>query len=98
MANGTSGPRLSRGPAVHYFDAPKPRKSSALRHLTIKPEALMRRLIEVFSIEGNLVLDPFLGSGTTAVAALQTQRRFVGFEIEKEYYEQAKQRLITHLT
>ena len=51
-------------------------------HMTIKPEGIMERLIEVFSVQGQTVLEPFMGSGTTGVAALRKMRKFIGFEIE----------------
>ena len=54
---------------------------------------LIRKLIEHSSKQGDLILDPFMGSGTTAVACKQLNRNFIGFEIDKRYYEIAKQRL-----
>jgi len=44
-------------------------------------------------VEGNLVLDPFMGSGTTGEAALNLKRRFIGIEVDKEHYSRTKQRL-----
>lgn len=64
-----------------------------LLHPTQKPEAIVRRLIETATKEGDLVLDPFVGSGTTAVACKQLNRRFIGFEISKEYCDVAEKRL-----
>lgn len=75
---------------------PKPskeEKGSKNEHLTVKPVKLMEHLIKIFSKEGDLVLDPFLGSGTTAVAALANSRRIVGFEISSEYFETIKERV-----
>jgi len=65
------------------FDYKKSRKS--FDHLTPKPVDLMERLIEVFSLPGQTVLDPFMGSGTTGVAALKAKRKFVGCELEQGY-------------
>lgn len=62
-------------------------------HPTVKPIALIRKLILNSSIEGNLILDCFLGSGTTAVACKQLRRNFIGFEIDKDYYDIAQKRL-----
>lgn len=62
-------------------------------HLTVKPLALIEHLIRLFSRPGQTVLDPFLGSGTHAVAALRTGRRFIGIEREPKYLEIAMQRL-----
>lgn len=62
-------------------------------HPTQKPESLMVKLIEDFTLPGELVFDPFFGSGTTAVACQKTQRRFVGFENDAAFYEIAKARV-----
>ena len=58
-----------------------------------KPEALIRKLILHSSNEGDLVLDCFVGSGTTAVACKQLNRDFIGFEIDEKYVEMANKRL-----
>jgi DNA modification methylase len=57
------------------------------------PESLLMRIIAVSSNQGDCVLDPFVGSGTTAAAALKLQRDYVGIEISQDYAEKAKQRL-----
>ena len=62
-------------------------------HSTQKPLKLIERLIIASSNEGMLVLDPFMGSGATAVAAKKLGRRFIGFEIDEEYYKDALTRL-----
>lgn len=62
-------------------------------HPTIKPIELIKRYILNSSLEGDLVLDTFLGSGTTAVACKETNRRYIGFEINEEYYKIAQDRL-----
>lgn len=62
-------------------------------HPTIKPEMIIETLIQNSSQENDVVLDPFMGSGTTAVCATTLKRRFIGFEIEKRYYEIAIDRL-----
>lgn len=64
-----------------------------MQHPTQKPTELIERLIEKFSDEGNIVLDPFLGSGTTAVAAVKTNRHYIGFEIDETYFDVSGQRL-----
>ena len=68
------------------FSYRKPNKSKAFEHMTVKPADMIRRLIEIFTLPGQTVLDPFMGSGTTAVAALDAGRRVIGFEIERKYY------------
>lgn len=62
-------------------------------HLTPKPVALLRHLIQLFSIKSQVVLDPFVGSGSTAVAAMQTERSCIGMEINPKYIELTKQKL-----
>lgn len=62
-------------------------------HPTQKPMALMLELISLFSNEGQTVLDPFAGSGTTLVAAKKLGRHFLGFEISEEYCKIARERL-----
>ena len=59
------------------------------------PLALVKKILSFSSREGHLVLDPFLGSGTVAVAAKEMGRRYLGFEIVEEYYEMARERLAT---
>ena len=54
---------------------------------------LPRRLIELYTFRGELVLDPFMGSGSTAVAAVETGRRFVGYDIDPGYLEIARTRV-----
>src|ERR1700688_378496 len=78
------------------FQYKKPHKGKMIDHMTVKPIDLMARLIEVFSVKGQTVLDPFLGSGTTGVAALEAGRKFIGFEIEKRYFDIATKRLKTY--
>ena len=64
-----------------------------MQHPTQKPTELIERLIEKFSDEGDIVLDPFLGSGTTAVAAVNTNRHYIGFEVDETYFDIACKRL-----
>ncbi|WP_414472587.1 DNA-methyltransferase [Microvirga sp. M2] len=62
-------------------------------HPTQKPVRLMQALIELTTQEGQTVLDPFCGSGTTLVAAKALKRRFIGFEADETYVETARKRL-----
>jgi len=63
-------------------------------HITVKPLSLIEHLIKLFSKEGALVVDPFLGSGTTAVACKHTNRKCIGIELNEEYYKIALKRII----
>lgn len=64
----------------------KAEKGENNTHITVKPIALMEHLIKLFSKENSLVVDPFLGSGTTAVACKNTNRKCLGIELNEEYY------------
>ena len=63
-------------------------------HPTPFPIELPRRCIKLFSFVGDIVLDPFMGSGTTVIAAAQNKRKGIGIEIDKEYCELAKRRIL----
>jgi DNA modification methylase len=63
------------------------------KHPTIKPLPFIENHIINSSKEGELILDCYCGSGTTLVGAIETNRNFIGFEIDKNYYEIAKQRV-----
>ena len=62
-------------------------------HPTQKPIKLMELLIEMTTTEGQIVCDPFSGSGTTLVAALKMKRQFIGYENNAEYYKIACERI-----
>lgn len=68
-------------------------KGEGNSHLTVKPVALIEHLIRLFSVEGQTVLDPFTGSGSHGVAAIRSGRKFIGFEIEREYARIASTRI-----
>lgn len=71
-----------------------PEKSNAKRcHPAQYPESLAHDHIISWSNPGNVVLDPFMGSGTTGVACISTGRKFIGFEIDEEYFAIASERL-----
>ena len=62
-------------------------------HPTQKPVALIADLIRTYTNEGDTILDNCMGSGTTAVACIKEKRHFIGFELNKEYYDKACQRI-----
>jgi len=68
------------------------------KHPTVKPIALMEYLIKLVTPPEGIVLDPFLGSGTTALAALNLGRFFIGIELNEEYCEIARRRIEQHKT
>jgi len=62
-------------------------------HITVKPLALIEHLVKLFSKKGSLVVDPFLGSGTTAIACKNTERKCIGIELNEEYYKICLERI-----
>ena len=64
-----------------------------IEHITVKPVRLIAHLIKLFTRAGQTVLDPFLGSGSHGVAAIESNRKFIGFEIEKKYFDIASKRI-----
>ena len=66
-------------------------------HPTQKPVYVMRWIIERLTNENDIVLDPFMGSGTTGVACKELNRRFIGSELDKNYFNMAQQRINTYL-
>jgi site-specific DNA-methyltransferase (adenine-specific) len=78
------------------FMVPKPskkEKGEANNHATVKPLAIIEHLLRLFSKPGALIVDPFLGSGTTALACKNNNRRCIGIDINSEYIEIANKRL-----
>lgn len=68
-------------------------KNNTTGHPAVFPSKLVRDHILSWSNEGDVVLDCFLGSGTTAIEAVKSQRHFIGFEISKRYFDIAKERI-----
>ena len=62
-------------------------------HPAIFPEELADRVLKLFSFRGDVILDPFAGTGTTCVSALKNGRRFLGIDISPEYCQTAEDRL-----
>jgi len=62
-------------------------------HPTQKPLQLLNRIVLATTNEGDIILDPFMGSGTTGVAAVINNRKFIGIEKEKEYFDLANKRI-----
>ncbi|MFN3925856.1 MAG: DNA-methyltransferase [Pseudanabaenaceae cyanobacterium] len=78
-----------------FFTIPKVRQYAEdfNDHPTLKPVVLMAHLVRLISFPEQIVLDPFMGSGSTGVACLEYQRRFIGYEIDPKYYGIAQKRL-----
>jgi site-specific DNA-methyltransferase (adenine-specific) len=87
------GKAPKREPAVYLPGVFRHTTPVRTHHMTEKPVALVRELIEICE-PGGVVLDPFQGSGTTGVAAIQSGRRYVGIEVVQAYHEIACERLL----
>ncbi len=77
---------------VWEYSLTKPSEKKQGKHPTQKPLALLDRIISASTKEGDLVLDPFNGSGTTGIACLKHNREYIGIDTEKEYLEITKKR------
>jgi site-specific DNA-methyltransferase (adenine-specific) len=71
----------------------KAEKGTYNTHLSVKPVALISHLVKLFSKADAIVLDPFMGSGTTAVACIQAKRQYIGFELNQAYITICEQRI-----
>ena len=91
---------ILKNTAKKYFYCAKPNKTekneglnNINNHPTVKPLALMTHLVILLTQPNNRILDPFMGTGTTGLAALQQNIEFTGIEKEKQYYETAQKRI-----
>lgn len=82
-----------KGHVGNVFEVKKDSYGDNSFHPTQKPVELMRQLIEIYSNEGDVILDAFMGSGTTGIACIQTNRKFIGIELDEEYYNISKNRI-----
>ena len=71
----------------------KAEKGTYNTHLSVKPVALIRHLMTLFTKENAIILDPFMGSGTTAIACIESNRRYMGFDINEEYIKITERRI-----
>ena len=89
-------PRNDTGSAARFFycaKASRAERGKGNSHITVKPIALMQWLVRLVTRKGGMVLDPFMGSGTTGIAAIKEGMNFTGIEISEEYYNIAKKRI-----
>ena len=75
-----------------------PQSARLAGHPAPFPLELPRRAIELYTFSSEIVLDPFIGTGSTAIAAKNANRHYVGYEVSSEYVELARQRLTVHPT
>lgn len=80
----------------NWFQWEKDGKNIPKIHTAQKPVGVLKRLIEIFTDEGDVVIDPCAGSGSTLRAAMELGRYSYGFEISKEFYRRAKEEMLTY--
>lgn len=71
-------------------------RASKIGHPAPFPIELPYRLIQLYTFQDDVVLDPFVGSGTTCLAALKTKRRYIGYDNDKKYCELAEKRIFEY--
>ena len=81
------------GKSIHNVFTCKSPSPQHRIHPTQKPLELITKLVELFSDKNDVILDPFAGSATTAIASINLSRKFIAFENDKEYYKLAKKRI-----
>ena len=87
---------LSQAEMHNFLESPicmRPERLKEPKHPTQKPVSILKKIISIASNEGDIVLDPFMGVGSTGAAALMTNRRFIGVEIDPTYFRAAYNRL-----
>ena len=84
--NGLSTQEWTKNSRSVWNDVSSPRSKNALKHGATFPKKLSDRIISMYCAKGDLVCDPFLGTGTTALSALKLGRKAVGFELSSEFY------------
>jgi len=82
---------------MNCMEYPREHKSTPKLHPTQKPIELLQKLIEIFTDEGEVVIDPVAGSGSTLVAALRSNRKAYGFEIKKNFFKSANEWILSEV-
>jgi site-specific DNA-methyltransferase (adenine-specific) len=82
-----------RGTFSNVIRLQKNHQRQGINHKAVFPLQLPQTLIRNFTMEGDTVLDPFMGSATTAIACIKEKRHYIGFELNKEYYDKACERI-----
>lgn len=86
-------PNFKNPSSILKFNSLRPNSKEFCKHPTQKPVALCEYLIKTYTNEGELVLDNCMGSGTTGVACVNTNRNFIGIELDNEYFKMAETRI-----
>lgn len=87
---------ISQAEMHNFIESPicmRPERLNNPKHPTQKPVSILKKMIEIASNKDDIVFDPFMGVGSTGVAALNLERRFIGIELNKIYFNAAKKRI-----
>ena len=87
---------ISQKEMHNFIESPicmRPERLSEPKHPAQKPVAILKKMIQIASNEGDIIFDPFMGVGSIGVAAIEMGRRFIGVEIDETYYKAAKERI-----
>lgn len=87
---------ISQSEMHNFIETPicmRPERLSDPKHPAQKPVSILKKMIEIASNKGDIIFDPFMGVGSTGVAALNLDRRFIGVELEENYFNAAKKRI-----
>jgi site-specific DNA-methyltransferase (adenine-specific) len=91
-------PKFNNNGRMVFNNIPYPRDTQTVKvHPTQKSVPLLRYLIELFTDRGDVVIDPCAGSGSTLLAAAQCGRKAYGFEIKKDFYKLATEKVLTNI-
>lgn len=91
-------PKFNNNGKMVFNAIPYPRDTETVKvHPTQKSVPLLRYLIELFTDEGDVVIDPCAGSGSTLLAAAQCRRKAYGFEIKKDFYKEATEKILVNI-
>lgn len=88
---------ISQKEMHNFVESPicmRPERLSSPKHPTQKPVSILKKMIKIATNPGDIVFDPFMGVGSSGVAALNSGRKYIGFEIDKNYFNAAYNRLI----
>lgn len=88
---------FNRGSASNIMRVKKEGNSQSEHHTAVMPSMLARKIILKFTKEGDVIYDPFMGMGTTAISAIREKRQWIGSEISKEYCELSEKRIAPYL-
>ena len=87
---------ISQAEMHNFVESPicmRPERLSDPKHPTQKPISILKKMIEIASNEDDIIFDPFMGVGSIGVAALELERRFIGIELDENYFNAAKKRI-----